>query len=217
MARALTQVVAAADQADSTSRATVDSSEQGQRAVASLAASMEALGERMEQTVTIVKTIDAIAFQTNLLALNARIEAARAGDGGRSFAIVANEVRALAQRAAAASSETGILLAECARNVAQGRQATASVGELFGQIHSTIGELSRINARLAQGNREQAVGVAEMERAIGRIDHLTRQSAEGAERSAEAGRELHGQAGALNQQVAALAGIISRDGDAAAP
>jgi methyl-accepting chemotaxis protein len=103
---------------------------------------LSAMGEiraSADQTATIVKTIEEIAFQTNLLALNAAVEAARAGDAGRGFAVVADEVRSLALRAAEAARRTAALVARSQHTVHEG--VTAG--------HEVEGSLRTVAARVA--------------------------------------------------------------------
>ncbi|WP_168206089.1 methyl-accepting chemotaxis protein [Geobacter sp. FeAm09] len=119
---------------------TVDGMARISEQVRATAHTVESLGSRSDQIGTIVGTIEDIADQTNLLALNAAIEAARAGEQGRGFAVVADEVRALAERTTRATREIGEMI-----KAIQGetRQAVNSMEEGVGEVERGTGEASR--------------------------------------------------------------------------
>ena len=138
---------------------------------------MRAIEESASQMADIVAMIDGIAFQTNLLALNAGVEAARAGDAGQGFAVVAAEVRALAQRSADAARDIKALINANAQQVA-GRVALVECGGEA--LHLLAGEVSAASGlveALAQATQAQAQGIGAIARTVSGLDCATHRSA----------------------------------------
>jgi methyl-accepting chemotaxis protein len=117
------------------------------------------LGDSSQEIATVVKLINGIAEQTNLLALNATIEAARAGEAGKGFAVVASEVKELAQETARATEDIS-------RRVEAIQADTAGAVEAIGQISSVIGEINDFQATIAAAVEEQTATTNEMNRNV---------------------------------------------------
>jgi len=176
----------------------------------SLAESMKKMAASSEETGKIVRIIDEIAFQTNLLALNASVEAARAGQAGAGFAVVAEEVRNLARRAAEAAKNSSVLIEETIGNTRQGAalvdtsvQAFHKVVDISGKIDTLVGEVSG-----AMG--AQSAIIKEVNWAMGQIDAAVQENARLAQESAIGTNGLVDQIGELRATLRELTALVDR-------
>jgi methyl-accepting chemotaxis protein len=145
--------------------------------MAAMVKAMDAIKTASAEIAKIIKTIDEIAFQTNLLALNAAVEAARAGDAGAGFAVVAEEVRALAQRCSVAARETAAKIDHSVVSSGQGTALSASVAQLFATIQEQIRQVDDLVAQIATASHEQSQGLTQVTGAVSSMDHVTQQTA----------------------------------------
>jgi len=173
-------------------------------------------GQVVDETVHAMKAIaekvsiiEEIAYQTNLLALNAAIEAARAGEHGRGFAVVASEVRKLAERAQEAAREIGTLTVS---SVALAERTGHALDELVPAIKST----AELVQEVAVASRQQAAGVAQINRAVSQVDVVTQRNAATAEELASTAESLASQAESLRQMIGYFR-VRTSDAGAAAP
>ena len=142
----------------------------------------------------IIKTIDDIAFQTNLLALNAAVEAARAGDAGAGFAVVANEVRSLAMKASDSAKSTATLIDSAVTDIGEGSDITAQATEAFMQVQISISQITQLIETISKSSSEQAQGVEQVNRSIGELSKATQTNSANAEQTSSSAQELSSQA-----------------------
>ncbi len=164
--------------------------EEGSAAVRDMSKAMSEIDDSAEKIGLIIKTIEEIAFQTNLLALNAAVEAARAGEAGKGFAVVADEVRNLAQRSAQAAQETTSLIHGTVERVRRGGEISQRLGDMFHQIENSAQNVGRLVAEITTAIHEQSQGVDQISGAVTQIDSATQQSAENAEKVRESARDI---------------------------
>ena len=173
---------------------------------------MQKIRESSDDISKIIKTIDEIAFQTNILALNAAVEAARAGEAGAGFAVVAEEVRSLAQRAASAARETGGKIEGAITRTKRGSDLNQKVSTSLEDIAKRVREVDSLIQEIATASHEQSQGISQVGTAVSQMDKVTQSNAASAEESASAAEQLNAQAHTLKQivgQLAALAGVQS--------
>ncbi|MEO7796818.1 MAG: methyl-accepting chemotaxis protein, partial [Opitutaceae bacterium] len=169
---------------------------------------MTALRTSSDDVTRIIKTIDEIAFQTNILALNAAVEAARAGEAGAGFAVVAEEVRTLAQRSAQAARETTEKITSANVRTNAGADVSRKVAQSLNTILSGAREVEGLVDAIAMASREQNAGVRQIAEAIRQIDTVTQTNATAAEESANSARTLERRANAVHHAVHDLRKIV---------
>jgi methyl-accepting chemotaxis protein len=184
------------------------SADTGASDMAEMATSMKKIKASSDEIAKVIKTIDEIAFQTNILALNAAVEAARAGEAGAGFAVVAEEVRALAQRSANAARETGTMIAGAISNTDRGVQISDKVSSSLLEIVERIRNVDGLVAEVATASREQSAGIDQVTKAAAQMDKVTQSIAAAAEESASASEELNAQAANLYTFVSDLDSLV---------
>ncbi|HEY0043681.1 MAG TPA: methyl-accepting chemotaxis protein, partial [Allosphingosinicella sp.] len=190
-----------ANEANRLVNATQADAQASSKVVGDAVAAMAEIEKSSQEITQIIAVIDKIAFQTNLLALNASVEAAHAGEAGRAFAVVANEVRALAQRSADAAQEIGALISNSSKQVENGVGLVGEAGKALGRIIGSVDEISGLVSQIAMAADQQSSALAQVNTAIVEMDKVTQQNAAMVEESTAAARSLADEATGLARLV----------------
>ncbi|KTC02545.1 methyl-accepting chemotaxis protein [Pseudomonas syringae pv. syringae] len=219
-AAAASDAAKASDQSTRTGAArvtsTVDAIEKLSKTVQNTSADVERLAVQSKDISKVLEVIRTIAEQTNLLALNAAIEAARAGEQGRGFAVVADEVRALAHRTQTSTQEIEKMIGDILTGTAQATKAMSEscdqadgtltiaheAGAALTLIAKAINEINEMNLMIATASEQQAQVARSVDGNLMSIRDLSIQSATGANQTAAASSELSVLAADMNKLVA---------------
>ena len=199
-----------ATQAKDLANRTRAAADAGATSMAEMKLAVDAIKDSSANIAKIVKTIDEIAFQTNILALNAAVEAARAGEAGAGFAVVAEEVRSLAQRSAQSAKESAARIEESVVRSETGVQISLKVVQSLEEIVTRARQVDELVAEIATASTEQNQGIGQVTTAVSQMDQVTQTNAASAEESASASEELSAQAEMMRDAVHRLQQLVGR-------
>ncbi len=195
--------------------------------------SMEEINTSSKKIAEITKVIDSIAFKTNLLALNAAVEGARAGEHGKGFTVVAEEVRNLAQMSTSAAKDTAVLIEDCVKKADKGmelankcredlhgivenvKKDTQMMGLKLQGISNSVKKAETLTKEISCASSEQSEGINQVNNAMQQMDQVTQQNAAIAEEAASASEELSAQTYTLMEQIKLLSSQVGGTGDGA--
>ena len=192
-------------QTDSTIGRTADSVER-------LTESMREMEQAASQSQNIIRDIDQIAFQTNLLAINAGVEAARTGEAGLGFSVIAEEIRHLAARSGAAAKRTAELIDNTIKRVRESSEVVSETADAFRAIAGGSAEIRQYTAGIASASCEQAQGIEQTHTALAEISRNSEKTAGNASNLSEASARLSTQSETIRDSLGELIKFVYGQG-----
>ena len=176
--------------------------------ISQLSDAMNQISEASSEISNIIKIINNIAFQTNLLSLNAAVEAARDGEAGSGFAVVAGEVRNLAIQTGKSARETEELILQMISRVQEGVKYLEETNSAFDHVHDAVKRVGEILNEITIASNDQANGIGQINTATYEMDKVVQELASYTEESAGAAEELKNMASDIRQYVDDLISVV---------
>lgn len=175
-----------------------------------LVSQMKAIEDSSSKIQRLSGLVEAIAFQTHILSLNASIEAARSGEAGRGFEVVAGEVKSLAQQSSEAAQETANLIAESLEAVSAGSTSLQQIVATVEKVNRVSDDIRGLVSTIEAASREQATNMTEISRALHEVESVSSRNAANAEQGFAQQRDMEQQASTLLGVVGQLEAIVRK-------
>lgn len=177
------------------------------KTMSKLMVSIDEIDQHSESTRQIIKTVDDIGFQTSLLALNAAVEAARAGQAGAGFGVVAEEVRNLANRSSQAANHSEELIEHSLQSIQKGLETASLVNEIFNSLSLDAASVKDLLGTVVSASQEQFKGINEISNAMSEIDKVTQQNVERVEVARNAFEHIEAQILSMRKEISELVNL----------
>lgn len=195
-----------------TTKKAMESTQHGVDQMQRLAVAMDRLQGSSKEMLSFIETIEEIALQTNMLALNAAIEAAHAGDVGKGFGVVADEIRQLSLRSSEAATRIAMVLNRTGEEVQQGASISQDVTEQFNAFYSQVNEVGEVMRNIEQVTDEHTETIHSVNMIIDNVFEITRGNVQKSEQSASGATQMADRALTIREMLPRFDGRKSAPG-----